>query len=282
MNKNEENDKLTLVDFVAVIIRYRKFIALSTIIMMVLSCVYYYGYKSITEKNIEKEVSIIYNVDIEKITPELSSYLNLDLLGFCEKELKSYVNFSYIHKDFNVFCSSDLDTLHYNYTIKKIIDESKVFSVIPIRINNTIQISATVPESKEEELKSFMPIYIEYCSSLVDSSVLKMVDSAKVNLDEIINKTENNDKNTSDLSNLISIRLGINEFIDNHRNIISLKGNSFDIEVFIMPKSKKVFTITFATLIAAVIFSFVLNGIYNLKQDEKECKKIKDAWKAGK
>ena len=90
IEKNDED--ISLLDLLVVLIRYRKFIIFSTLIVSFLVGIWFFIILNFFKK--ESEVLVIYSANIEKMSPELSSYLNLDLPSLCEKEFRNYFTFA--------------------------------------------------------------------------------------------------------------------------------------------------------------------------------------------
>lgn len=280
-NENKSLDtKITLLDFLVVLIRYRKLICLTTFVVFVFSFSWNVILPKFVKQYSEKEVQIIYSGAYEKMAPELTSYLNIDIARLSEKELKEYSNFAKVQKKFNVFSSENLSLREYNSLVKDIMDEKR-FEVKSLWDSSQFKIIATVPESKADNYRDFINEYIHFCSEIVEGKISESIDSARQNLEELIEKNNTSENKNANLEKLISLQLSIKNFSDTHKQIVFLEGEPFESTISIN-KMRKVILFTGFAFVASIVFAFIINLIRVLKKDPEVCELISDAWKAGK
>lgn len=269
-----------VINIIAILIRRRKVIIFSTLIGFIFEICYLFVYPFIRKDASESVVQVIYSGNIEKMSPELSSYINFNLPNLAEQEIKDYVNFAKIQKKYNVFTKEDDSEFKYNATIKSLIDEN-LFSVSVSSVNNSYKIKASVPERKLEDYKLFINDYIYYCADQLDSNISQVLDSAIKNIDELVENINSSDNSSSDLANLFSMRLAIKNFNDNHSQVITINSTPF-ITGVAKGRVNKLINFTCFILFASILVVFLLNTIENIKKDQEAFSIISDAWKAGK
>lgn len=309
MSENNTNtyneEEISLLDLFAVLLRYRKLIIITTAVAFVLSVLYLFALPKVLKTQSETDVLVIHTLAVEKMAPELSSYLNVDLASLSEREFRDYFNFATTHKPYNIFTDEDKDLTarQYNTAVKKLIDDKKDFIVSTNRSNNTITVTATIPESKVDTYNDFLKEYVTVCSELVEEKVEQAIESAQNNIEELMSRNEaseitvsdkaDTDLDTksakkiqgtsSDLSKLVSMQLAIKTFTDTHTNIISVAAAPFEADAGIGQRRViKIIIATFAAFFLSVFLAFLLNAIANIKKDPEASKLISDAWKAGK
>ncbi|MCF0242579.1 MAG: hypothetical protein HUK25_08075 [Treponema sp.] len=280
----QKDDEISLIDLLAVLIRHRKLIIITTLLAFVLSAVIFFALPKLNEKifkkDSERKVLVIYNVRVEKMAPELTHFLNINLGDIVEKELKDYVNFSNVQREYNIFTEDNLTNREYNTVIKDLLDKKK-FNIDVNYGGQVITISSEVLENRIEDYKNFISAYVNYCSTIIDGVISESIDSAKYNLDELIERAEKNENQGSDLSSLLSIRLAIKNYNDTHKQIVSLDGEPFEVNIA-LGRLKKVIIFTFAGFFVSIFAAFVINAVSNIKKDPEASKIISDAWKNGK
>lgn len=286
MSENNETvekkaeDEVSLLDLLAVLIRRRKLIVITTIVAFVLGILWLFAYPKIVKSASERKVQVIYSGQLEKIAPDLASYLSMDIAGLAERELRNYVNFAKVQKPYLVFTEDNLTERQYNSAIKQLIDQRK-FAVSVNRGSSTITISSEVFETKVEDYKKFITEYVAYCANNIEKNVALAMENASSNIDELIEKNESSENSSSDLANLLSIRLAIKNYTDTHEQIITVDGEPFEIDLA-LGRMKKLLVITIAAFFISIFIAFLLNTIENIKKDPEASKLISDAWKAGK
>lgn len=280
MLEKKAEDEVSLLDLLAVLIRRRKLIVITTIVAFVLGVLWLFAYPKIVKSASERKVQVIYSGQLEKIAPDLASYLSMDIAGLAERELRNYVNFAKVQKPYYVFTEDNLTERQYNSAIKQLIDQRK-FAVSVSRGSSTITISSELYETKVEDYKKFITEYVAYCANNIEKNVAMAMENASSNIDELIERNEASENSSSDLANLLSIRLAIKNYTDTHEQIITVDEDPFEIDIA-LGRMKKLAIITAAAFFISIFIAFLLNAIENIKKDPEASKLISDAWKAGK
>lgn len=271
---NNMDDEITLLDIFSVIIKYRKFIIISMLILIVLTSIFVFCFTkhkvSVDTYTIEYTIPFMNNEHLYNLLHfNLSSDLilqfsNLNTLANLNKKIPIF------YYDFD---SSKFDENDYNYFIKKQQTESH-FSV---SVNDNVStILLKIKTSNKENVDNFVISLVETINNHYDLILQQLIANRLLTLNSLIE---------SEITNFDKTDI-INEYV----NLQDLKKNNIRVldtntDSFIFRESKfsyLFFIIFFACFFVSVFLAFLLNAINNIKADTVVAEKIKSAWENGK
>lgn len=286
LNASNENE-ISLIDLLAVLIRYRKSILITVLIFLVSSCTYFF-ISSRPPKNSMPAVdtlSVTYSLKITQTPQKLSDFIGSSVSQMTLNNLNDKFNFARIEKKYNIFTdksSSDLrnNEIINNFFKKEIPADQKNFYIISDNPLN-FYIVAKLPENRMDDYRKFIAEYISSCIEMTNSQVNETINPILAGISDLISKQKISDPdNKSDLSGLLQTQSELNGIKDSCAQFITLDEDPFELVERPAKKSslKKIIIITLAGFFFAIFIAFLRNAIENIKKDPKASKIIQEAW----
>lgn len=291
--KEYAEDEISLLDLLAVLIRYRKLIVIGTGIITILTIIWLFivpiFFKKFAKQNAKVEYTIaarsIPNSIAEKlpkgnekdkaITPlYLATYINNRLPVIVEAVRKH-----------DIFSDSKTEMTEYEFNtyVQGLLKSNKIkIEESPLGTDYTITL--TVPINSIDEATLFVTDMIAGVDVEIQNYYLPLLNTLKQNTDVSIEKALSMQTGTSDLSSLQTLQsfaTDINEFLNSFTGFVYISGKPF-----VVPdgrgRIKKLVIIFLASFFVFVFIAFCKNAVANIKADPQSNKLITDAWNAGK
>lgn len=281
-NQINENDEISLIDLFAVLIRYRKLIVLGTLIVFVISFLYFFILPNIFPSFKSKTQTIRYSLEIKPLPLSISKSIDYDVMNSAIAYMNDPLVINNIQKEFSIF-----DHYKKNYNFEKNSDNKNSNTYIDNRISVVFQ---KVPIAKSNELNLFVQKMAITTSNYIEKIVLPEISQLEKNAEIMIEKYNggliaiNSNSNNSSTNFSISydtLLSDIKKFKENYSTFVIFNDNAL-----ITPESKDalktLIIIVFASLFIFIFIAFLLNSIRNIKQDKYASSLIKKAWEEGK
>lgn len=280
---NEEEQEISLIDLLAVIVRHRLLIffgTLATVAVVILGMIIFplfFPSRSVRDvavtytlktKELPSNVQLLLGTEQNSITQQTISILN-DKVFFSNQYKK-------LLKDVDNIPEDDYE---YNALIQEY--QKKHYSVSKGEIPGTILVTFTVPDVEEqyEKLSSFMEDTVEIINNDLISKMFPQINSLltlsqKTNSEETITQ----DSNQSSYQQNQNIVLQLEYILNEYDSIVEL-----DTIPYIIPSEQRssllfVIIVAFASFFLFIFIAFALNAVKNVKKDPYACKILNDAW----
>ena len=271
--KTDENEEISLIDLFSVLLKYRKFIVIGSILLIFITSIVYISYVKYKDK-------VLNYYDIEPTIPisnkikYLNNVVNYDLLNDTVVRFKDLGYIAKLNEKYNVFYydfnKSNFNQLDYNEFINTKVNSG----FYQVKLNSTkSSLIINLRSYSVDNAKKFISEYIQKLNSEYRNYFSIEIENRILLLQEIIDNNNANkeifaEKHELENLNKDTVTLFIDDF-----SIFITKNNDILLKFII---------IIFASFFIFIFIAFLLNAIQNIKSDKEASAKIKNAWEKGK
>ena len=277
-------DEISLIDLFAVLIRYRKFIVIFTLAVMVLAGVYLSRpiLKSKLTSNTESEsVQRLYTLSVKNVEAAVAKqgsgfktaaatakkyFQNVRLIANANKESPI------IDIDESLASSASL----YETAIRKAIKAKSVY--VPEEKSDQpyeFYFSMNVKSGKEEEAEKFFQLLLDSVNAALADIYRPQLELGKTQIETALDKILSSESElASDAQKIERLKKLIEAEFITEEPVVEV--------VEVVEVAKKFIIVTFAAIFLSVFIAFALNAWANIKADQEAYGKLKAAWDAGK
>lgn len=291
----KENEEISIIDLLAVLIKYRKLIIIGTIIPAVIAALWLFVAKPILKpvEMPETETKAVYTIRLthmpQKLYDELwrNYVIGWDFNGRIINDFSNPVLMGALYEK-NQFADLCEEGKGEEY-IKNLI-QSKVITCAN-SLDMTYSITINMPTFSLEKFQKFVEEYVEYENNLVKEIYIgDNINLIELRCKRLIKDVETlNPKtvNFSDIQNAIDTLEAIEKWRKENKPFFEIEGKPVITTITPPappkePKVKELIIVAVASLFIFIFIAFLLNAIQNIKDDPVSSQKIKDAWKEGK
>jgi len=302
MNDNTEtqkDDEISLLDLFTVLLRYRKLIAGIIFAFIILAAVGYFIYPNY-KYNKSLETNILHGIFQLEIVPKAQAYISQGLEQFIvrpelltdslyaakmeEFEFRggkiplSIENKATVMYLINLFWLQNLD-LNGNIFIEKGKEYTRIFSVR--RIGTVIEI--IFKDKDPKIIKEFLESIFKLVIVNVEENLRVNAQLMVTNYERLMNLPKVSESIQMILEKDFDSYIFLRDFLDGKEPVIKrisepvLTENFFSLSYYRSQYRKTGIIIIFAGFFIAVMYTFALNAVRNIKNDEEAMKKIRDA-----
>lgn len=271
--KTDENEEITLIDLFSVLLKYRKFIVIGSILLIFITSIVYISYVKYKDK-VLNYYDIELTIPISNKIKYLNNVVNYDLLNDTVVRFKDLGYIAKINEKYNVFYydfnKSNFNQLDYNEFINTKVNSG----FYQVKLNSTkSSLIINLRTYSVDNAKKFISEYIQKLNSEYRNYFSIEIENRILLLQEIIDNNNANkeifaEKHELENLNKDTVTLFIDDF-----SIFITKNNDILLKFII---------IIFASFFIFIFVAFLLNAIQNIKSDKEASAKIKNAWEKGK
>lgn len=271
--KTDENEEISLIDLFSVLLKYRKFIVIGSILLIFITSIVYISYVKYKDK-VLNYYDIEFTIPISNKIKYLNNVVNYDLLNDIVVRFKDLGFIAKLNEKYNVFYydfnKSNFNQLDYNEFINTKVNSG----FYQVKLNSTkSSLIINLRSYSVDNAKKFISEYIQNLNSEYRNYFSIEIENRILLLQEIIDNNNANkeifaEKHELENLNKDTVTLFIDDF-----SIFITKNND------ILPKF---IIIIFASFFIFIFIAFLLNAIQNIKSDKEASTKIKNAWEKGK
>jgi hypothetical protein len=309
-NYRYEEETISLIDLVAVLVRFRRMIVGGTVAVAILVGVYLYGLPAfgVTERTEETYVTEL-RLAISPLSERVAEYVTLDVAGAVQSAVANprAVGQAYRQVEAQINPEADPNRSRERYLSmirRDVIDEALLVSYDRNTSVLTLEFSAANKEASREFLELLVeqirteltPLVLSQVSIAVDNidtsleairmTVVRAAEDAitqagnGVDPDDLANHLESNaDTALQSMADLVSLRERIAALGEEPGSLFAPLGEPV---VYAEPSGGRATTAVIAVITAfflLVFLAFVRQYIINVRNDEEEMKKLQEAWK---
>lgn len=275
--ENKVDDEISLLDLFSVLIKFRKVIIFTTLLLtVVISCFVYYT----SNKNKEDSYSytIEYTVPITN-NEYLNKMLNYEISTDLLMKVSSLYTIADLNKEFQIFkfdfTNPDLDENDYNSFIKKQQTEKNI--TFSLNTNKTA-INIVIKTKNRENASPFIKSLIDRINQNYDIILQPLLENRLETLSHLIDSDVPNFDKTEVVNEFMYLDVlkknTISVVDSNPSSFIFRESDGYGLIIYIV--------IFMASFFISIFLAFILNTIKNIKADEVAYSKIKSAWESGK
>lgn len=271
--KTDENEEISLIDLFSVLLKYRKFILIGSILLIFITSIVYISYVKYKDK-VLNYYDIELTIPISNKIKYLNNVVNYDLLNDTVVRFKDLGYIAKLNEKYNVFYydfnKSNFNQLDYNEFINTKVNSG----FYQVKLNSTkSSLIINLRSYSVDNAKKFISEYIQKLNSEYRNYFSIEIENRILLLQEIINNNNANkeifaEKHELENLNKDTVTLFIDDF-----SIFITKNNDILLKFII---------IIFASFFIFIFVAFLLNAIQNIKSDKEASAKIKNAWEKGK
>ena len=271
--KTDENEEISLIDLFSVLLKYRKFIVIGSILLIFITSIVYISYVKYKDK-VLNYYDIEFTIPISNKIKYLNNVVNYDLLNDTVVRFKDLGYIAKINEKYNVFYydfnKSNFNQLDYNEFINTKVNSG----FYQVKLNSTkSSLIINLRTYSVDNAKKFISEYIQKLNSEYRNYFSIEIENRILLLQEIIDNNNANkeifaEKHELENLNKDTVTLFIDDF-----SIFITKNNDILLKFII---------IIFASFFIFIFVAFLLNAIQNIKSDKEASAKIKNAWEKGK
>ncbi len=292
-SSNSVDDEISLLDLLAVLVRYRKFIAIFTGIIALCAIVVLFVLPKFVPSLDTKKYEVQYKIMTAELPGDIVSALSLASNKDDKNIIRSYAKENFLnlqffaseYKKYPVF-SSDLDKIDeysYNNMVSKFIQNKSVDAKLPLA--NDYFVFIIVP--KAENLKvadDLVKDMTKKTDELLKNIFLSRIDDLKKNTELSIEKLQKSFSTVTDMSSIAQMQnliMSIDSFNSRYQDFVYINEEPFVINQA-QGRAKKLIIVVFAAFFVSIFIAFARNAVENIKKDPEANKLMTDAWNAGK
>lgn len=271
--KTDENEEISLIDLFSVLLKYRKFIVIGSILLIFITSIVYISYVKYKDK-VLNYYDIELTIPISNKIKYLNNVVNYDLLNDTVVRFKDLGYIAKLNEKYNVFYydfnKSNFNQLDYNEFINTKVNSG----FYQVKLNSTkSSLIINLRSYSVDNAKKFISEYIQKLNSEYRNYFSIEIENRILLLQEIIDNNNANkeifaEKHELENLNKDTVTLFIDDF-----SIFITKNNDILLKFII---------IIFASFFIFIFVAFLLNAIQNIKSDKEASTKIKNAWEKGK
>ena len=287
IEKQSEDEEISLIDLFAVLVRYRKFIVIFTAACSFLAGIYLFLLPKFAPSLNSKEVLISWTVKARAMPSALV------LEGLPKNELisaKSYFSSERLlareNKKFPAFSSEsdEMTEKEYNKFIQNIIKNKKLEVPTPIvSLPNEFDVRMTVKEDKTEIACQLFDSMMNSINESLKDGYKSQFETIRDNTKSALDAVLSNDSKSlmTDTQSLNILLQQVTKELAGAEPYVSAPEAPFIYDLS-QGRAKKLAIVMFAAFFISVFIAFTRNAIENIKKDPEASKVLKDAWNAGK
>ena len=290
MEKIEQNEEeISLIDLLAVIIKYRKMIIFGTIAAGIIGIAAIFVMPKLFPSFDNKEITATYTVKVTPLPSNISSALAaLGINNNFENVLtSSFINLPFIASEYKKFPftnkSFTSDVFFSNSIVEEIV-KSKKLQIVPAGITNYYDVILRMPIEKLDTGTDFVKEIVSIDNESVLTVLAETIPLLESNTKESLDKIEKSTARVNDfytIQNLRDLLKDIEMYKEKNINIFELEKEPFVLSVP-QGRLKKLIIVVFAAFFLLVFLAFARNAVLNIKADPEASKVISDAWNSGK
>lgn len=271
--KTDENEEISLIDLFSVLLKYRKFIVIGSILLIFITSIVYISYVKYKDK-VLNYYDIEFTIPTSNKIKYLNNVVNYDLLNDTVVRFKDLGYIAKLNEKYNVFYydfnKSNFNQLDYNEFINTKVNSG----FYQVKLNSTkSSLIINLRSYSVDNAKKFISEYIQKLNSEYRNYFSIEIENRILLLQEIIDNNNANkeifaEKHELENLNKDTVTLFIDDF-----SIFITKNNDILLKFII---------IIFASFFIFIFIAFLLNAIQNIKSDKEASAKIKNAWEKGK
>lgn len=281
----DDEDEISLLDFVSVLIRHRFMIIFGTIAAFVLAVSYLFLFPIVIKSADKHEVTIQYSLQVTSLPYALEQELGFDnqklILKLSEYNLKKLTLLAEEVNTFKPFGdeTKELNAYEYNSFIQNIVSK-KIFDVSVSPLGNEIIINFRVPENNIHIANAMISDMTQKTSAAIEDYIFPKINTVEKNLKESLSGVSDTQSSVS-VQKMKEIQILIQNFKSSYSGFLNENGNPF---ILLEPlgRLKKLIVFVFAVFVVLVIIAFIINVVDNIKKDPESNEKIQEAWNSGK
>ena len=290
MEKIEQNEEeISLIDLLAVIIKYRKMIIFGTIAAGIIGIAAIFVMPKLFPSFDNKEITATYTVKVTPLPSNISSALAaLGINNNFENVLtSSFINLPFIaseYKKFHITKKSFTSDVFFSNSIVEEIVKSKKLQIVPAGITNYYDVILRMPIEKLDTGTDFVKEIVSIDNESVLTVLAETIPLLESNTKESLDKIEKSTARVNDfytIQNLRDLLKDIEIYKEKNINIFELEKEPFVLSVP-QGRLKKLIIVVFAAFFLLVFLAFARNAVQNVKADPDASKIISDAWNSGK
>ena len=282
-----EDEEISLIDLFAVLVRYRIFIVIFTLVSAFLAAFVLFVLPLLQPKTSVKEVTISYSVQSRNLSQPLVENGFPRNLG---SAAKAYFSNPWLiareNKKYPIFAQKDnaekQTDKQYNTFIQQVIKNKKLdVPKLDVSLPNEFIVVLTVREEKTEMALQFFDDMMKEINMSFDEFYRPQLESLKETTEISLASIKANPSSLiSDMQRLESLKNAITLELASNEPYVSCPESPF-IEDKAQGRAKKSIIVLFAGFFVAVFLAFAHNAWVNIKADPEASKKLQDAWNAG-
>ena len=271
--KTDENEEISLIDLFSVLLKYRKFIVIGSILLIFITSIVYISYVKYKDK-VLNYYDIELTIPISNKIKYLNNVVNYDLLNDTVVRFKDLGYIAKLNEKYNVFYydfnKSNFNQLDYNEYINTKVNSG----FYQVKLNSTkSSLIINLRSYSVDNAKKFISEYIQKLNSEYRNYFSIEIENRILLLQEIIDNNNANKEIFAEKHELENLNKDtVTLFIDGF-SIFITKNNDILLKFII---------IIFASFFIFIFVAFLLNAIQNIKSDKEASAKIKNAWEKGK
>ena len=285
-----EDEEISLIDLLAVLIRFRKFIAIFTVAVAFLATFVLFVLPRLNAKANTNEVTISYSVKVRQMPQSLiDEGLPKDISNIAKTYFVNPRIIARQNKKFGAF-GDDLDELtdrQYNTFVQNLIKQRSIeVPKADIAVPNEFSVIMNVKEENTEKCILFFNGMLSEINASLDAfyrpqleSIREATDSAIAQLQKSAESEDATLSQGGGATNLIALRQQVNLILSS--DYVVAPETPF-IESKSQGRAKKLIIAVFAAFFCSVFCAFAYNAWKNIQTDPKASKTLKEAWDAGK
>ena len=286
-----EDDEISLLDLIAVLIKHRFMIIFGTVFVFVFCCVKLFVLPALSKETKDRSVSIEYRIAVKQLPTaleqEISSQKTMGIVKImAESQFLDIISVVEEIKELNPYASEGSEKLkgyEYNSFVKNLM-KNKQYGAASAPVRNEIVLTMIVPEANIDKANAFVQELTAKNNKELEDYFFPTIDAfekSRRNAYEELTNSSYENSSKSDIQTVLLILNQIDEFRSEYTAFLSCTADPFIIPEP-LGRAKKTIVVTFAVFFILVFVAFLLNAIDNIKKDPEASEKIKTAWIGGK
>lgn len=294
-SENSADDEISLLDLLAVLLRYRKFIVIFTGIVTALAIVVLFVLPLVIPSFNSKKYEVQYKIMTAEMPETLRTSLgiaasnsnsNSNVIRFYSQE--NFTNLQFLaseYKNYPIFSTDieKIDEYSYNNMIQKMIQDKSFEAKIPLA--NDYFVFIVTPKAENLEMADkLVKDMTEKTNVLLKNMIFPRLKELRTNTESSLVDLQKSFTGATDVSTIArmqSLIQVIDSFDARYPDLVYITDEPFVISQS-QGRVKKLIIVFFAAFFVSIFIAFARNAVENIKKDPEANKLMTDAWNAGK
>lgn len=279
----QTDQEISLIDLLAVLIRYRMLIILGTLIFTGVAVLYTIILPKFFPSMNTRSITVTYTLETRELPSDVQRILSNPQASITSQTMFRLQNQHFFAEQYKKLFEDKKnipkDDYEYNIVIQQY--QKTNYSVSKDEIPGILFVTFTIPDTEEyrEKVSSLMEDSIDLINSELKSTIMPQINLMLTLLKEIaMQENTNQEKNISDYLQDTKTILQLEYVIKSYDSFVKANDTPYIVPLQQYSKLFTIIIVAFASFFLFVFIAFTLNAVKNIKQDPQARQTISDAW----
>lgn len=284
--RNYDEEEVSLLDLLAVIVRYRKLIVFGTLIVTFIAGLWLFVVPKVLPDLNKDKAEVTYTVNTITFPRKISQNLpdsGMTPLKLSTQEMSRLSFLVKVFKQYPVFYEDRMTDFEFNKVVQDL-KEKKNYQVNPLTLGTGFEIKMNIDLNDLDDATEMVNEMVAEVEKNLQDYYMPVFDTMKENAELSLEKAMAYSTSTTDMSAIQELQdfaVELDKYTGSFTSFLSVSDAPFVVPAS-KGRAKKLVIAFIAAFFVFIIVAFCKNAIMNVKKDPEASKLIADAWKEGK